>query len=50
MMRGLAEFVMRGRWQALAVALTGSVLVVAAPFSAAAVALVTMGRGVRDGA
>ena len=50
MMRGLAEFVMRGRWQALAVALMGSVLVVAAPFSAAAVALVTMGRGVRDGA
>ena len=50
MMRGLAEFVMRGRWQALAVAVTGSVLVVAAPFSAAAVALVTMGRGVRDGA
>ena len=50
MMRGLAEFVMRGRWQALAVALTGSVLVVAVPFSAAAVALVAMGRGVRDGA
>jgi hypothetical protein len=50
MMRGLAEFVMRGRWQALAVAVTGSVLVVAAPFSAAAVALVTMGSGVRDGA
>ena len=50
MMRGLAEFVMRGRWQALAVALMGSVLVVAAPFSAAAVALVTMGRGARDGA
>ena len=50
MMRGLAEFVMRGRWQALAVALMGSVLVVTAPFSAAAVALVTMGRGVRDGA
>ena len=50
MMRGLAEFVMRGRWQALAVAVSGSVLVVAAPFSAAAVALVTMGRGVRDGA
>jgi hypothetical protein len=50
MMRGLAEFVMRGRWQALAVAVTGSVLVVAAPLSAAAVALVTMGRGVRDGA
>jgi hypothetical protein len=50
MMRGLAEFVMRGRWQALAVAVTGSVLVVVAPLSAAAVALVTMGRGVRDGA
>jgi hypothetical protein len=50
MMRGLAEFVMRGRWQALAVAVTGSVLVVASPLSAAAVALVTMGRGVRDGA
>jgi hypothetical protein len=50
MMRGLAEFVMRGRWQALAVAVTGSVLGVAAPLSAAAVALVTMGRGVRDGA
>ena len=50
MMRGLAEFVMRGRWQALAVAVTGSVLVVDAPLSAAAVALVTMGRGVRDGA
>ncbi|MDB3934239.1 hypothetical protein N9393_07905 [Luminiphilus sp.] len=50
MMRGLAEFVMRGRWQALAVALMGSVLVVTAPVSAAAVALVTMGRGVRDGA
>lgn len=50
MMRGLAEFVMRGRWQALAVAVTGSVLVFAAPLSAAAVALVTMGRGVRDGA
>jgi hypothetical protein len=49
MMRGLAEFVMRGRWQALAVAVTGSVLVFAAPLSAAAVALVTMGRGVRDG-
>ena len=50
MMRGLAEFVMRGRWQALAVVVTGSVLVFAAPLSAAAVALVTMGRGVRDGA
>ena len=50
MMRDLAEFIMRGRWQALAVAVIGSVLVVAAPVSAAAIALVTLGRSVRDGA
>ena len=50
MMRDLAEFIMRGRWQALAVAVTGSVLVIAAPVSAAAIALVTLGRSVRDGA
>ena len=48
-MRGLAEFIMRGRWQALAVAVLGSVLVVAAPVSAAAIALVTMAQGSRDG-
>ena len=48
-MRGLAEFIMRGRWQALAVAVLGSVLVVAAPMSAAAIALVTMAQGSRDG-
>ena len=48
-MRGLAEFVMRGRWQALAVAVLGSVLVFAAPISAAAIALVTMAQGTRDG-
>ena len=48
-MRGLAEFIMRGRWQALAVAVLGSVLVFAAPISAAAVALVTMAQGTRDG-
>jgi len=48
-MRGLAEFIMRGRWQALAVAVLGSVLVVAAPISAAAIALVTMAQGSRDG-
>ena len=48
-MRGLAEFVMRGRWQALAVAVLGSVLVFAAPISAAAIALVTMAQGMRDG-
>ena len=40
---------MRGRWQALAVAVLGSVLVIAAPFSAAAIALVTMAQGLRDG-
>ncbi len=50
MMRGLAEFIMRGRWQALAIAVLGSVLVIAAPMSAAAIALVTMAQGVRDGA
>jgi len=50
MMRDLAEFIMRGRWQALAVAVIGSVLVIAAPLSAAAIALVTLGRSVRDGA
>ena len=48
-MRGLAEFIMRGRWQALAVAVLGSVLVIAAPMSAAAIALVTMAQGVRNG-
>ena len=48
-MRGLAEFIMRGRWQALAVAVLGSVLVFAAPISAAAIALVTMAQGTRNG-
>ena len=48
-MRGLAEFIMRGRWQALAVAVLGSVLVIAAPISAAAIALVTMAQGMRNG-
>ena len=48
-MRGLADFIMRGRWQALAVAVLGSVLVFAAPISAAAIALVTMAQGTRDG-
>ena len=48
-MRGLAEFIMRGRWQALAVAVLGSVLVIAAPMSAAAIALVTMAQGMRNG-
>ncbi len=48
-MRGLAEFIMRGRWQALAIAVLGSVLVFAAPISAAAIALVTMAQGTRNG-
>ena len=50
MMRGLAEFIMRGRWQALLVAVSGSVFVVAAPLSAAAIALVTLARGLQEGA
>jgi len=48
-MRGLAECTMRGRWQALAVAVLVTVLVFAAPISAAAIALVTMAQGTRDG-
>jgi hypothetical protein len=48
-MRGLAEFIVRGRWQALALAVLGSVLVIAAPISAAAIALVTMAQGMRNG-
>ena len=48
-MRGLAEFIMRGRWQALAVAVVGSVLVFFSWISAAALALVTVARGAGDG-
>ncbi|MDA0631568.1 MAG: hypothetical protein O2981_09365 [Proteobacteria bacterium] len=50
MMRGLAEFIMRGRWQALLGSVSGSVFVVAAPLSAAAIALVTLARGLQEGA
>ena len=43
-MRGLAEFIMRGRWQAQAVDVIGSVLVSAAPGRASAI-----GRGALGG-
>ncbi len=48
-MRGLAEFVMRGRWQALAVAILGSGSLLFGWISAAAVALVTLRKGVQEG-
>ncbi|WP_461516082.1 hypothetical protein [Porticoccus sp.] len=45
-MRALAEFIMRGRMQAALVALAGSLVPMLSP---AAVSLVTLGRGLRDG-
>jgi hypothetical protein len=48
-MRGLAEFVMRGRWQALAVAVLGSGSLLFGWISAAAVALVTLRKGAAEG-
>jgi hypothetical protein len=48
-MRGLAEFVMRGRWQALAVAMLGSGSLLFGWISAAAVALVTLRQGAANG-
>ena len=48
-MRGLAEFIMRGRWQALAVAVLGAGSLLFGWLSAAAVALVTLRKGVADG-
>lgn len=48
-MRGLAEFVMRGRWQALAVAALGAGSLLFGWVSAAAIALVTLRKGVSDG-
>ena len=48
-MRGLAEFVMRGRWQALAVAVLGSGSLLFGWISAAAVALVTLCKGAAEG-
>ena len=49
-MRGLAEFIMRGRWQALAVAVLGAGSLLFGWISASAVALVTLRRGVVTGA
>jgi len=48
-MRGLAEFIMRGRWQALAVAVLGAGSLLFGWLSAAAVALVTLRKGIGDG-
>lgn len=48
-MRGLAEFVMRGRWQALAVAVLGSGTLLFGWLGAATVALVTLRKGLLDG-
>ena len=48
-MRGLAEFIMRGRWQALAVAVLGSGSLLFGWVSAAAVALVTLRKGTAAG-
>jgi hypothetical protein len=48
-MRGLAEFIMRGRWQALAVAILGSGSLLFGWISAAAVALVTLRKGGVEG-
>lgn len=48
-MRGLAEFIMRGRWQALAVAALGAGSLLFGWLSAAAVALVTLRKGLSDG-
>jgi len=48
-MRGLAEFIMRGRWQALAVAVLGAGSLLFGWLSAAAVALVTLRKGVGEG-
>ena len=44
-MRGLAEFIMRGRWQALGVAVLGSGSLLFGWVSAAAIALVTLRNG-----
>ena len=48
-MRGLAEFIMRGRWQALGVAVLGSGSLLFGWISAAAIALVTLRRGTAAG-
>jgi len=48
-MRGLAEFIKRGRWQALAVAVLGSGSLLFGWISAAAIALVTLRKGTASG-
>jgi len=47
--RGLAEFIMRGRWQALGIAVLGSGSLLFGWISAAAIALVTLRRGTASG-
>ncbi len=49
-MRGFAEFVMRGRWQAIMVMVAASSLPFLAWLGGAVLALVTLRRGARDGA
>jgi len=49
-MRGIAEYVMRGRYQALLVALVGASTLMFAWISAAVIALVTLRRGLNEGA
>ncbi len=49
-MRALAEFVMRGRWQALLVTVAGAGSLLLCWISAAVVALVTLRKGVAPGA
>ena len=48
-MRGLAEFIMRGRWQALGIAVLGSGSLLFGWISAAAIALVTLREGTASG-
>ena len=48
-MRGLAAFIMRGRWQALGIAVLGSGSLLFGWISAAAIALVTLRRGTASG-
>lgn len=48
-MRGLAEFIMRGRWQALAVSMLGAGTLLFGWVSAAAIALVTLRKGTSEG-
>ena len=49
-MKGLANFIMRGRWQALLVAVAGASSLMFCWISAAAIALVTLRRGTGPGA